>query len=171
MTGDQQPSSPPFTVGLGYDVHRFAEGRKLVLGGVEIDYKLGLDGHSDADVLLHAIMDALLGAAGLPDIGNLFPNTDSAWKDASSLDLLADVVSRLEPLGWQIGNVDATVIAEAPKIYTHVSEMKRRISAVLKVSQTQVGIKATTNDRMGFVGRKEAIAAMATALLYRDKPA
>ncbi|MBX3730251.1 MAG: 2-C-methyl-D-erythritol 2,4-cyclodiphosphate synthase [Candidatus Sumerlaeia bacterium] len=152
-------------VGQGYDVHRFAEGRRLVLGGVEIAHPRGLDGHSDADVLLHAIMDALLGAAGLPDIGHLFPNRDERWRGADSRDLLREVMRRVADEGWIVVNVDATVIAEEPRIGPHVTAMRANIAADLGIEPTRVGIKATTNEGMGFVGRGEGIATLATALL------
>ena len=159
--------SPPFATGIGYDVHAFAPGRKLVLGGVEIASPVGLLGHSDADVLLHALCDALLGAAGLPDIGHFFPNTEAKWKGASSLELLKEVRARIGELGWLVGNVDVAVVAEKPKLAPHLAEMKERIAAVLQVPAARVGIKATTNEKMGFVGRGEGIAALATVLLWR----
>lgn len=162
-------SSPPIAVGIGYDVHAFAAGRRLVLGGVQIPADKGLAGHSDADVLLHAIMDALLGAAGLPDIGHQFPSSDERWRDADSRELLVMVRSEIETLGWRVGNIDATVIAEAPKIAPHIDAMKRCIAADLGMMVAHVGIKATTNERMGFVGRGEGIAAIATALLWRQE--
>jgi 2-C-methyl-D-erythritol 2,4-cyclodiphosphate synthase len=162
---------PDLRVGQGYDVHRFAQGRRLVLGGVEIAHPRGLDGHSDADVLLHAIMDALLGAAGLPDIGHLFPNRDERWRGADSRDLLREVTRRVADEGWSIVNVDATVIAEEPRIAPHVATMRANIANDLGIEAPRVGIKATTNERMGFVGRGEGIAALATALLAGRSPA
>ena len=161
------PSPPPFAVGIGYDVHRFAEGRPLVLGGVEIPSPRGLEGHSDADVLLHAMCDALLGAAGLPDIGHFFPNSDERWKDAASTELLRDVAARLAEDGWQVGNLDSVLVAEQPKVAPHLPQMKAAVSLILGIPKARVGIKATTNERMGFVGREEGIAAMATAVLVR----
>ena len=158
---------PPMAVGTGYDVHPFAAGRRLVLGGVEIPSELGLLGHSDADVLLHALCDALLGAAGLPDIGHFYPSGDPRWKDADSRNLLRDVAARLRDLGWFVGNVDCVVIAEKPRVYPHVALMKERIGVDLGIEPTRVGIKATTNEKLGFVGRGEGIAALATALIYR----
>lgn len=152
-------------VGIGYDVHRFAEGRRLILGGVELANDRGLEGHSDADVLLHAIMDALLGAAALGDIGHHFPPSDMRWKDASSLMLLRQVHTLLDRDGWRVGNVDATVIAERPKVAPHIESMRAAISAALDVESSCISIKATTNERMGFVGRGEGIAALATALI------
>lgn len=138
-----------------------------MLGGVAIPSEVGPDGHSDADVLLHALMDALLGAAGLPDIGHLFPNTDAQWKGASSVELLRAVVARLHADGWRVGNVDCTVIAEVPKIGPHVAAMRAVIAPVLQVAPNAVGIKATTNETLGALGRREGIAALAVALLER----
>ena len=152
-------------VGIGYDVHRFAEGRRLILGGIELANDRGLEGHSDADVLLHAIMDALLGAAALGDIGHHFPPSDMRWKDASSLMLLGQVYRLLDQHGWRVGNVDATVIAERPKVAPYIESMRAAISAALDVESSCISIKATTNERMGFVGRGEGIAALATALI------
>jgi 2-C-methyl-D-erythritol 2,4-cyclodiphosphate synthase len=152
-------------IGFGYDIHRLAAGRELYLGGVRIDHSRGLDGHSDADVLLHAICDALLGAAGLPDIGVLFPNTDPAYKDARSTALLAEVVRRIGEAGYAVGNIDATVIAEAPKIGPHVADMRRIIAEILEVEGACIGIKATTNEGLGAIGRQEGIAAHAVACL------
>ena len=154
-------------IGIGYDVHRLAEGRRLVLGGVEIPSKLGLDGHSDADVLLHAVMDAMLGAAALGDIGQHFPNTDAAFKDASSVDLLRRVGALIAEQGFAVGNIDATLIAEAPKIGPHISAMREKISCALELDGGAIGIKATTNERIGFIGRGEGMAAMAVALLIK----
>ncbi len=158
---------PPFAVGMGYDVHAFAEGRKLVLGGVTIPHAKGLLGHSDADVLLHAAMDALLGAASLPDIGHFFPNHDERWRDVDSRVLLREVADQLKKSGWSVGNLDCTLIAEAPKIAPHIAQMKANIAEDLGIAATQIGVKATTNEGMGFVGRKEGIAALATALIYK----
>lgn len=152
-------------VGLGYDVHRLVEGRPLVLGGVAIPYERGLDGHSDADVLLHALMDALLGAAGLGDIGTHFPPSDPACKGADSLKLLAEVVALLKQEGYRPINVDMTLLAERPKIGPYVAAMRERISAVLGIVPGRVSIKATTNEGMGFVGRGEGMAALAVALI------
>ncbi len=151
-------------VGIGYDVHQFASGRKLILGGVEIPSRQGLDGHSDADVLLHAIMDALLGAAGLGDIGVHFPPGEEEWRDRSSLDLLS-IVLELLPDGWTIENVDATVIAQFPRVGPYRDAMRDTIAAALRVDAIRVNIKATTNENMGFIGRGEGIAALATASL------
>ncbi len=153
-------------VGCGYDVHRFAEGRPLILGGVEIPCDRGLEGHSDADVLCHAIMDALLGAAGERDIGHHFPNTDPAYAGVSSLVLLERVRGLLAAQGYAIGNVDATVIAEAPKLAPHLKSMREQIGRALGVEVGAIGIKATTNEQMGFIGREEGIAALASALIF-----
>ena len=161
----RQPSFAAPRIGFGYDIHPLMEGRKLFLGGVEIPSERGLDGHSDADVLLHALCDALLGAAGLPDIGHLFPNTDPAYKGASSLTLLAEVVRRVRKMGYAVGNADMTLIAEAPKIAPHIVEMRAVIAECLLVTPAQVGIKATTNEGLGALGRGEGIAAHAVALL------
>ena len=152
-------------IGFGYDIHPFVAGRRLMLGGVEIPSPRGLDGHSDADVLLHALCDALLGAAGLPDIGNLFPNTDSAYKDIASIRLLREVRERLALAGYGIGNVDLTLIAEAPKIASHVPQMRAQIAEALHIEPARVGIKATTNEGLGSLGRGEGIAAHAVAAI------
>jgi 2-C-methyl-D-erythritol 2,4-cyclodiphosphate synthase len=146
-------------VGIGYDSHRFAAGRRLVLGGVEIEHEKGLEGHSDADVLTHAVIDALLGAAGLGDLGTHFPPDDETWRDADSLDLLRTVIGMLD---GPVANVDASVICEAPKLAPHRAEIERNLSDVVGA---QVSVKATTNEGMGFVGRGEGIACMAVALL------
>ncbi len=150
-------------VGIGYDVHPFAAGRKLVLGGVEIPHAKGLDGHSDADALMHAICDALLGALGEPDIGHFFPNTDPRWKNAPSKIFLEEAARVVALRKGVIVNVDATVIAQAPKIYPHIKEMKIRVAEALKINFERVGIKATTNEALGFIGREEGIAALAVA--------
>jgi len=152
-------------IGQGFDVHALAPGRRLVLGGVEIEHDSGLLGHSDADVVLHAITDALLGAAGLGDIGRLFPDTDSAYRDADSLKLLALAVARVQAAGWRVINVDCTVIAQRPKIAPHVPQMQARIAPVLGVAPAEVGIKGKTTEWLGFAGRGEGIAALAVALL------
>ena len=149
--------------GIGYDVHRFAEGRPLILGGVEIPHSHGLDGHSDADVLSHAIADALLGAVGERDIGQHFPNSDESIRGISSLDILRRVATLLQNCRASIVNVDATLIAEAPRINPHVEKMRERIAEALAIPTSRVGVKATTNEGMGFLGRAEGIAAMAVA--------
>ena len=149
--------------GIGYDVHRFAEGRVLVLGGVEIPHSEGLDGHSDADVLCHAIADAILGAIGENDIGHHFPNTDPAWKGMSSLEIVRRSAELVAEAGGRICNIDSTLIAEAPRIAPHLAAMKANLACVLALPERRVGIKATTNERLGFLGRCEGIAAMAVA--------
>jgi 2-C-methyl-D-erythritol 2,4-cyclodiphosphate synthase len=151
--------------GIGYDVHRLVSGRPLILGGVEIPHSLGLDGHSDADVLCHAIADALLGAAGLPDIGYFFPPSDQSTKGISSLDILRHVRRELDQRSATIHNIDSTLIAERPKIMPHVPAMKEKIAAALGLDLTQIGIKATTNETLGFAGREEGICAVATACI------
>lgn len=155
-------------VGIGYDVHQLVAGRKLVLGGVEIPHAKGLDGHSDADALMHAICDAVLGALGEEDIGHFFPNTDPRWKGAPSRLFLEEAAKQAAKRGGRIVNVDATVIAQAPKIYPHLAGMKQNIAAALGVAVGQIGIKATTNEHMGFIGREEGIAAMAVASIDLD---
>lgn len=154
---------------MGYDVHQFKDGRRMVLGGVEFDTDFGLDGHSDADVLIHAIADACLGALGLMDIGHFFPNTDMRWKDVSSLVFLEEIAKKANEMETTIINVDASVIAEVPKIYPRVDEMKTAIAQSLEIPTSRIGIKATTNETMGFVGRKEGIAAMAVASIRFNK--
>lgn len=153
-------------VGIGYDVHRLVEGRPLVLGGVTIPFEKGLDGHSDADVLLHAITDAVLGAIGEGDIGQFFPNTDPRWKNAKSLIFLQEAVRQVTFQHGRVVNVDATLIGERPKIGPHVAKMKEIIAGVLEIDVKRVGIKATTNEKMGFVGREEGLAAMCVAGVY-----
>ncbi len=162
---DRMHTPAPPRVGIGYDAHRFAAGRRLILGGVQIPHDRGLDGHSDADVLLHAIADAILGAAALGDIGQHFPPSDERWRDADSQDLLREVVRLTRAAGWAPANVDATILAEAPRINPHVSQMRERIAACLGIGMDAVGVKATTNEGMGAIGRGEGIAAMATAVL------
>jgi 2-C-methyl-D-erythritol 2,4-cyclodiphosphate synthase len=157
-------------VGIGYDVHQLVAGRKLVLGGVEIPHTKGLDGHSDADALMHAICDAVLGALGEEDIGHFFPNTDPRWRGVASRIFLQEAATQTAKRGGKIVNVDATVIAQAPKIYRYIAEMKRQIAAALGVSEKQIGVKATTNEHMGFVGREEGIAAMAVASINLPEP-
>lgn len=154
-------------VGLGYDVHALVAGRRLKLGGVEIESTHGLLGHSDADVLLHAITDAILGAAGLGDIGRLFPDTDARHKGADSLELLRLAADKVREAGWTVGNVDAVVIAQRPKIAPHVAAMRARIAPALGVAESAVGIKGKTSEYLGFAGRGEGIAAQAVALLLR----
>lgn len=152
-------------IGIGYDVHQFAEDRPLILGGVEIPHTHGLSGHSDADVLCHAIADAVLGAMGKPDIGHYFPPGEESCKDISSLKILGKCRELLVEAGLQLVNVDSTLIAEAPRILPHREAMQKNIGAALDIPPARVGIKATTNETMGFIGRKEGIAAMAVALI------
>ena len=152
-------------VGIGYDIHRFQEGRRLLLGGVEIAGEKGLGGHSDADVLLHAITDALLGAAGLSDIGHYFPPDDPTFAGIDSRELLARTVEMIGPLGYAVGNVDATVIAERPRLAPHIKAMRQRIAEALEIDESRVSVKATTNEGLGDIGRGEGIAALAVALL------
>ncbi len=155
-------------VGIGYDVHPLVEGRKLFLGGVEIPYTHGLEGHSDADVLIHAIADAILGAIGESDIGHHFPNTDERWRGVSSLVFLEQIALLLKNRGLKLDNIDSSLIAEAPKIGPHLQLMKERVGQALGLPADRVGIKATTNERLGFVGRGEGIAAMAVASVSGD---
>jgi 2-C-methyl-D-erythritol 2,4-cyclodiphosphate synthase len=152
-------------IGHGYDVHRLVEGRKLILGGVDIPYEKGLLGHSDADVLLHAISDAILGAIGEGDIGRHFPDTDPRYKGADSLKLLAHVMKLAEEKGFRLGNVDATIVAQRPKLAPHIPLMRENIAGVLSAGIDRVNVKATTTEELGFAGRGEGIAAYAVALL------
>jgi 2-C-methyl-D-erythritol 2,4-cyclodiphosphate synthase len=155
-------------VGHGFDVHAFAEGRDLIIGGVAIPHARGLLGHSDADVLLHAICDALLGAAGLGDIGRHFPDSDPRYRGIDSRELLRHVAGLLAGQGWRVGNVDATVIAQAPRMAAHIPTMRERIAADLDIAVDRVNVKATTTERLGFTGREEGIAAEAVCLITRD---
>ena len=152
-------------IGHGFDVHAFAEGRKLIIGGVDIPHDRGLLGHSDADVLLHAICDALLGAAGQGDIGKHFPDSDARYKGIDSRELLRHVAGLLREKGWSVGNVDATIIAQAPKMAPHIPTMRAHIAADLGVGEAAVNVKATTTEKLGFTGRGEGIAAEAVCLL------
>ena len=154
-------------IGHGYDVHRLVEGRKLILGGVEIPFEKGLDGHSDADVLVHAVMDALLGAAALGDIGKLFPDNDERYLGADSVELLKKVRDVLQEHGWKPGNLDATVIAQRPKLAPYIDTMRKRIADALETDAENVSVKATTEERLGFTGSGEGIAAHAVCLLER----
>jgi 2-C-methyl-D-erythritol 2,4-cyclodiphosphate synthase len=156
-------------VGIGYDIHKFAEGRRLVVGGLEFSGSRGLEGHSDADAALHALADAILGAAALGDIGDLFPPSDPRWKDADSSDLLRLVVAQL-PKGWTIGNVDLTIVAEHPRIASRRDEMRSHIAGLLSISTDQVSVKATTNEGLGALGRAEGLAAIAIVALDEDRP-
>ena len=154
--------------GIGWDSHRLVTGRPLILGGVEIEHELGLDGHSDADVLTHAVIDALLGAAGLDDIGTHFPDTDERWRGADSLELLRESVRLAAERGLRVGNVDATLMIERPKIGPHRALMRERLAAALGVAATEVNVKATTGEGIGFVGREEGAAATAVVTLLVD---
>ena len=154
-------------IGHGYDVHRLTENRKLILGGVEIPYEKGLDGHSDADVLLHAIMDALLGAAALGDIGKLYPDNDKTYLGIDSMILLKDTFQKISEKGYAIGNIDATVIAQRPKLAPYIPEMRQRIATALSLSVDDVNIKATTEEKLGFTGKGEGIAAHAVCLIHK----
>ena len=158
---------PDFRTGLGYDVHRLVEGRRLVLCGVEIPYSLGLLGHSDADVALHALCDALLGAASMRDIGYHFPDTSADFEGADSRVLLRRVVELIASKGFKVANVDVTIIAQAPKMAPHIEVMMTRVAEDLGIESERVSVKATTTERLGFTGRGEGIAAMATALIYK----
>jgi 2-C-methyl-D-erythritol 2,4-cyclodiphosphate synthase len=157
----------PFRIGHGYDVHRLTENRKLIIGGVEIPHTLGLLGHSDADVLTHAIMDAMLGALALGDIGKHFPDTDERFAGADSIELLRYVDALIREQGWQIGNIDATILAQKPKLAPHIMQMRQRIAEATGCDITQVSIKATTEEKLGFTGKEEGIAAHSVVLLYR----
>ncbi|MEB3190481.1 MAG: 2-C-methyl-D-erythritol 2,4-cyclodiphosphate synthase [Snowella sp.] len=154
-------------IGNGYDIHRLVAGRDLILGGVKIAHHLGLLGHSDADVLTHAIMDALLGALSLGDIGHYFPPTDPQWAGADSLKLLAQVNQLVQDQGWQIGNLDTVIVAEQPKLKLHLPAMREKLSQILSLEPDQIGIKATTNEKLGPVGREEGIAAYSVVLLVK----
>lgn len=157
----------PYRIGSGFDVHRLVEGRKCIICGVEIDYKLGLLGHSDADVALHALTDALLGAAALGDIGKHFPDTDPKWEGADSRKLLRGALDIIKEAGFEPVNVDVTIIAQAPKMLPHIPKMRENVAGDLGLDLDCVSIKATTTERLGFTGRGEGIAAQATAMLYK----
>ncbi|AFY53392.1 2-C-methyl-D-erythritol 2,4-cyclodiphosphate synthase [Rivularia sp. PCC 7116] len=152
-------------IGNGYDIHRLAQERKLILGGVEISHSLGLLGHSDADVLTHAIMDAMLGALSLGDIGHYFPPSDDKWAGADSLMLLDRVNNLIQEQGWKVGNIDSVVVAERPKLKPHIQKMREKLAAVLQIEPNQVGVKATTNEKLGPVGEEKGICAYAVVLL------
>ena len=152
-------------IGHGYDVHKLVEGRKLILGGVEIPHTVGLLGHSDADVLTHALMDALLGALALGDIGHLFPDNDPAYEGADSIGLLQEVMKRIDAEGYRLGNADITVLAQAPKLAPHIQKMRERLAEAMQCDVSQVSVKATTEEGLGFTGAKEGIAAHAVVLL------
>ena len=155
-------------IGNGYDIHKLVTDRPLILGGIEIPHSAGLLGHSDADVLIHAIMDALLGALGMGDIGHYFPPTDPKWKGANSKMLMERVAEIITSAGWEIGNIDSTVVAEQPKLKPHLKTMRSTIAKVLKIDSDRVSIKATTNEELGPVGRQEGICAYAVVLLTKD---
>jgi 2-C-methyl-D-erythritol 2,4-cyclodiphosphate synthase len=156
-------------IGNGYDIHRLVEGRPLILGGVEIAHPLGLLGHSDADVLTHAIMDAMLGALSLGDIGHYFPPTDPKWEGANSLKLLEQVNALVRSRGWTIGNIDSVIVAERPKLKTHLKAMQEKLATTLAIDLDRVGIKATTNEKLDAVGREEGIASYSVVLLLSDR--
>ena len=158
-----------FRTGFGFDVHAFAEGRKLIIGGVEIPFDKGLEGHSDADVLLHAICDAMLGALALGDIGIHFPNTDECWKDADSALLLKHVNELINSKGYELGNLDCVLAMEKPKISPYVDEIRKCISEILRADVDQISIKATTTEKLGFIGRTEGVVAFATVLLTKKE--
>jgi len=156
-------------IGIGFDAHRFAEGRRLVIGGVQIPYPKGLEGHSDADVLLHAVCDAMLGALALGDIGQHFPDTDPAFKGIPSTELLRQVKAIVSERGYEAGNVDATIIAQAPRMAPHIEKMREIVAGILGCRADDVGVKATTTEGMGFCGRGEGIAAVAIACLHKKR--
>lgn len=158
-----------FRVGTGYDVHRLVSGKQLVLCGVHIEYILGLDGHSDADVAVHALMDALLGALALGDIGHLFPDTDQHFAGADSLQLLKKVIQIIREKGWHVSNIDITIIAQKPKIAPYIMQMRENLAQILEIIRDCVSVKATTTEGLGFTGREEGIAAQAVVLLAKDK--
>ena len=163
--------SPKFRIGNGYDIHRLVAGRKLIMGGVILKHpeNLGLEGHSDADVLTHSIMDALLGALSLGDIGKYFPPTDEKWKDANSLFLLSEVIGLIRKEGWEVNNIDSVVVAERPKIKPYLESMKKNISNTLKIDDSFIGIKATTNETLGPEGREEGISCHSVVLLEKKE--
>ena len=160
---------PKFRIGNGYDIHRLVEGRNLIIGGIKLQHpeNLGLDGHSDADVLIHSIMDALLGAISLGDIGKFFPPTDEKWKNADSLILLSKVIELIREEGWEVNNIDSVIVAERPKMKPHVEAMKRNISEILNIDENLIGIKATTNEKLGPEGREEGISCHSVVLLEK----
>lgn len=157
-----------FRIGHGYDVHRLTENRKLILGGVTIPHDKGLDGHSDADVLTHALIDALFGAAALADIGTHYPDTDPAYKGADSLKLLKAACREIRDCGYRISNIDATVIAQKPKLKPYIPQMKEKLAAVLELETDCISVKATTEEKLGFSGREEGVAAHCVVLIYRE---
>ena len=162
-------SLPKFRIGNGYDIHRLVKGRNLIIGGIKLHHpnNLGLDGHSDADVLSHSIMDALLGALSLGDIGKYFPPSDDKWKNADSLFLLSKVIDLIRQEGWEINNIDSVIVAERPKIKPYIEPMKKNISKTLEIDESLIGIKATTNEKLGPEGREEGISSHSVALLEK----
>ena len=164
-------ASPNFRIGNGYDIHRLVEGRNLIIGGIKLIHpeNLGLDGHSDADVLSHSIMDALLGALSLGDIGKYFPPSDLKWKNADSLLLLSKVIGLIRKQGWEINNIDSVIVAERPKILPYVEQMKKNISKTLQIEDNLIGVKATTNEKLGPEGREEGISCHSVVLLEKKK--
>ncbi|MCR5265317.1 MAG: 2-C-methyl-D-erythritol 2,4-cyclodiphosphate synthase [Cyanobacteria bacterium RUI128] len=158
----------PYRIGTGYDIHRLEDNRELIIGGVKIPYEKGLFGHSDADVLIHAIIDALLGAAALQDIGTIFPDTDEKYKDADSTLLLKEVCSMVREKGYNIGNVDSNIIAQAPKMMPYIPEMKKKLADVMGIDIDNVSVKAKTNEKLDAVGEKRAIEANAAVILYKE---
>jgi 2-C-methyl-D-erythritol 2,4-cyclodiphosphate synthase len=160
-------NSPIIRIGNGYDVHRLVPGRKLILGGVDVPHTTGLDGHSDADALLHALCDALLGAVGAGDIGAHFPDTDSQWKDISSIVLLEQVMRLCREKGFEVSNIDSIIVAQKPKLAVFLPEMKKNIAQAMAIDVSQINIKATTTEKLGFAGKQEGIAAYAVALLIK----
>ena len=162
-------SSPKFRIGNGYDIHRLSRGRNLIIGGIKLTHPedLGLDGHSDADVLIHSIMDALLGALSLGDIGKYFPPSDEKWKNANSLFLLSKVMELIRNEGWEVNNIDSVIVAERPKIMPHIKLMKNNISEILNIDENLIGIKATTNEKLGPEGREEGIICHSVVLLEK----
>lgn len=157
-----------FRVGQGYDVHRLVEGRPLILGGMRIEHSLGLDGHSDADVLVHAIIDALLGAVALGDIGRHFPDTDPAYKDIDSMFLLVKTSNLIEKHGWKIGNIDSTLIAQRPKLAPYIDDIRKNLATTLNLELSQISVKAKTNEHLGFEGKELGIVAQACTLIYKE---
>ncbi|UCC78949.1 MAG: 2-C-methyl-D-erythritol 2,4-cyclodiphosphate synthase [Candidatus Zixiibacteriota bacterium] len=156
-----------FRIGQGYDIHRLVEGRKLILAGVEIPFEKGLDGHSDADAAAHAVMDSLLGAAALPDIGSYFPDTDPAYENADSMKLMEKVKEEITERGFSISNIDVTIIAELPRLAPYIKEMKNNMARALEISTDSISVKATTNEHLGTIGKGEGIAALAVSLLFK----
>lgn len=164
---DMNMNIPQLRIGTGFDVHRLVEGRRCIIGGVEIPYEKGLLGHSDADVAIHALIDAILGALALGDIGAHFPDTDPEWKDVDSRKLLRGVRALIDKEGWAVANADISIIAQAPKMRPYIAEMQDRLASDLEIAPEQISVKATTTEHLGFTGRGEGIASQAVALLYR----